>query len=96
MNINGKDGPTLKKIFTCDRCKWLGNSVLGSMGGRKPFKCFHDEILIKYNSSFNLMNGDIGEDLITPEICPYLIKRTRTEKLKEIENEYRGIKKTSA
>ena len=87
MNINGKDGPTLKQIFTCDGCKYLSYSVLGGMNG-KPFKCFHDNLVMKYSTSFDLMKGDIGEELITPENCPYLIKRMRTEKLKEI-NEYR-------
>jgi hypothetical protein len=94
LNINGKDGPTLKQIFTCEGCKWLSNSVLGSMGGSKPFKCFHDETVTKYNSSFNLMSGDIGVEMITPEICPYLIKKMRTEKLKEI-YEHRRIEEPS-
>jgi hypothetical protein len=81
------DGPTLKKVFTCENCKWLSNSVLGGLNG-KPFKCFHDDLANGYNTSFDLMKGDIGEELITPENCPYLIKKLRTEKLKEI-NEYR-------
>ena len=91
MNINGNDGPTLKKVFSCDGCKWLSNSVLG---GQKPFKCFHDELITKYNTSFNLMLGDIGNELITPEICPYLMKKMRAEKLKEL-YEYRGNDKES-
>ena len=87
MNINGKDGPTLKKIFTCKGCKHLSNSVLGGLNG-KPFKCFHNDLVMKYNTSFNLMMGDIGYEQITPENCPFLIKKMRNEKLKEID-EYR-------
>jgi hypothetical protein len=88
LNINGKDGPTLKQIFTCDDCKWLGNSVLGSLHGKYPFKCFHDNFVNGYNTSFDLMMGNISSELITPENCPYLMKKMRTEKLKDI-NEYR-------
>jgi hypothetical protein len=94
LNINGNDGPSLKKFFTCENCKWLSNSVLGMGGGSKPFKCFHDEIIRKYDSSFNLMLGDISEEMITPEICPYLIKKMRNEKLKEL-YEHRGTEETS-
>lgn len=94
MNINGKNGPTLKQVFTCENCKWLGNSVLGGMTGRKPFKCFNAEIS-KYDSNLNIMLGNISEELITPKFCPFLLKKIRNEKLKEIENEYRRIKKTS-
>lgn len=95
MNFDGKDGPTLKKVFSCEGCKWLSTSIPGGLSGRKPFKCFHDKIIKKYDNSFNLMLGDIGDELITPEICPYLMKKMRTEKLKEL-YEYRGNDKTSA
>jgi hypothetical protein len=95
LNINGKDGPTLKHIFTCEGCKYLSNSVLGGWTGKYPFKCFHDELANGYNTSFDLMMGNIGEELITPENCPYLIKRMRTEKLKEI-NEYRRTEENIA
>ena len=84
MNPNGIDGPTLKKLFTCENCKWLSNSVLGGLSGKKPFKCYHDSFVNGYNTSFDLMMGNIGEDLITPENCPYLIKKMREEKLKEL------------
>ena len=87
MNINGKDGPTLKRLFICEECKWLGPSVFSGYG-KYPFHCFNEESPRKYNSNFNLMKGDIGDDMITPEFCPYLIKQMRNEKLKEI-NEYR-------
>ena len=83
MNINGKDGPTLKQIFTCDGCKYLGLSAFGSYG-KKPFKCFHDKFIASYTTSFHLMTGEIGEDQITPESCPFLLKKIRNEKLKEL------------
>ena len=36
------------------------------------------------------MKGDIGDELITPEeFCPYLLKKSRNEKLKEIDYEYK-------
>jgi len=88
MNINGKDGPTLKQVFTCEECKWLGPSLFSGYG-KNSFHCFNNEFVEKYNSNFNLMNGDIGDEMITPEFCPSLIKRMRNEKLKEL-NEYRG------
>lgn len=85
MNINGTDVPTLKKVFTCEGCKWIINAVIGS---NKPYKCFHDENIINYNKGYQYMLGDVGSELITPEFCPYLVKKLRTEKLKEI-NEHR-------
>ncbi len=80
MNINGKDGPTLKKIFTCEGCKYLSDSV--SIYYKKPHKCYHPNI---FNSkSFNNMNGDIDINMITPDFCPFLIKEMRFEKLNEL------------
>ena len=91
MNINRKDGPTLKNVFTCKDCKWLIRAVLGST---KPYKCFHDNNIKEYSNSFEYMLGDVGDELITPGICPYLIKRMRIEKLKNINYEYRRTEET--
>lgn len=85
MNINGNDGPTLKNVFTCKNCKFLINAVLGS---KKPYKCFNDDNIKNYHLGFSFMLGDIGDELITPDFCPFLIKKMRTEKLKELD-EYR-------
>lgn len=83
MDSNGIEGPTLKKFFTCDGCKYLSNSTMGL--GRKPYKCFHDNI-IKNSTRFNIMMGDIDEHKITPNFCPFLILKERKEKLKELKN----------
>lgn len=88
LTINGKEGPTLKHIFTCEECKWLGPAVFSGYG-KHPFHCFSNELIQKYNSNFDLMKGDIGDEMITPEFCPYLIKKMRNEKLKLL-YEYRG------
>jgi len=98
LNPNGIDGPTLKQIFICEGCKWLSMSILGSLSGTFPFKCFHNELLPggRYDNQFNLLKGDIGIELITPDWCPYLLKKIRTEKLKELNNEYRRTEETSA
>ena len=85
MNINGEDGPIMKKIFTCEKCKYLSKAVLGV---KKPYKCFYD-LIVKGKISFDLMNGDIGTDMITPNFCPFLIKKLRNEKLKEIDEKNR-------
>lgn len=85
MNINGNDGPTLKKFFTCKGCKYLSKSTMGGKIGYKPYKCFHDSI-IKNSNRFNIMIGDIDESQITPDFCPFLILKERKEKLKELKN----------
>ena len=82
LNINGDDGPILKKFFTCDNCKFLGNSAVSF--STNPYKCYYDDVLKKDLSSFKLMWGDIGENKITPLFCPFIIKKIRNEKLKEI------------
>lgn len=83
MNINGKNGPTLKKIFSCDNCKYLINITLNNITHKYQYKCYHDDI-IKNNNRFNIMMGDVSADKITPYFCPFLINKMRNEKLKEL------------
>ena len=82
MNLNGNEGPTLKKIFTCENCKFLSDA---SILHNYPYKCYHDEILRNGLTTIKLMTGNIGRDKITPLFCPYLIKQLRKEKLKALE-----------
>ena len=35
-------------------------------------------------ANMNIMIGDIGPDKITPDFCPFIVKKLRNEKLKEI------------
>lgn len=83
MNPDGNDGPSVKSVFSCADCKFLGDAIL--MYGKNPYKCFHDDAL-RYNT-LNIVNGDISKDKITPSFCPLLMKKLRAEKLKEINNE---------
>jgi len=85
MNPNGKDGPTLKKIFTCEKCIYLSKSTLNGISSKYKYKCYHDDI-ISTSTRFNIMNGDITHDMITPKFCPFLMKMNRKEKLKELNN----------
>jgi hypothetical protein len=80
LNPDGNDGPSVKSVFSCADCKYLGESVIAY--GKKPYKCFHEETL-KYSRTINL-NGDISIDKITPSFCPLLMKKLRAQKLKEI------------
>ena len=81
MNINGSEGPKLKKIFTCDGCKHLSKATLNGITSKYQYKCYHESIISK-NTRFNIMAGDISADKITPDFCPFLTKKTRLEKLK--------------
>lgn len=81
MNINGDEGPKLKYIFTCENCKYLGKSVLGKLG-KFENRCFFYKN--EDNKLINLMDGNIGIEKITPDFCPFLIKKMRIEKLKEL------------
>jgi hypothetical protein len=83
LNINGIDGPTLKKVFTCDGCKYLSTATLNGITSKYQYKCYHDSIISK-NNRFNIMAGDITSDKITPEFCPFLLIKIRNEKLKEL------------
>lgn len=81
LNINGKNGPNLKNIFSCENCKYLGKSAFNI---NKPYKCYHDDAFLSGKTSYELMKGDIDENKITPDFCPFLVKQMRNEKLKEI------------
>jgi len=84
LNINGDEGPTLKKFFTCDNCKFLGTSAISF--SNEPYKCYHDDFIKQNLTTFKLMSGDINSDKITPSFCPFIISKIRKEKLKELEN----------
>ncbi len=75
-----REGPTLKSFFTCIKCEYLITSIISDFG-KYPYKCFHDDVIRK---NLNIIRGDIGSDKITPAFCPFLIKKLRTEKFKEI------------
>ena len=83
MNINGNEGPTLKKIFTCEDCKYLGKSVLGVLG-RKQYKCYYCSKQTETIRDLKLIDGDIDSSKMTPEFCPFLLKKNRFEKLEEL------------
>jgi len=83
LNIDGTDGPVLKQIFTCTDCKFLSKSTFGHYG-KTPYKCYHDDIMKETKANMNIMIGDIGPDKITPDFCPFIVKKLRNEKLKEI------------
>ena len=85
LNINGTDGPVLKQIFTCDSCRYLSKSAFGQYNKKTPYKCYHDDIMKDTKSNMNIMIGDISADKITPEFCPFLVKKMRNEKLKELD-----------
>lgn len=83
MNINGNDGPTLIKIFSCEHCKYLGKSILGELG-KKQYRCYYNSEQAKSVKDLKLIDGNIDSSKITPEFCPLLLKMNRFEKLKEI------------
>lgn len=73
------NGPTLINVFTCEGCKYLSqNTLLGN------YKCYHDKILGEKLTPYSLLIGDIKSDKITPTFCPFLLRKIRSEKLKEI------------
>lgn len=80
------EGPIVKKFLTCDTCVHLKDATFSDFGNM-PYKCYHDGILKIDLNSYNLMRGDICKDKITPSFCPYLIKKLRLEKIKEIKND---------
>lgn len=84
LNVDGVDGPSLIKIFSCDNCKYLGNASV-AFGGL-PYKCYHNDIVKNYKSTLQMFNGDISYDKITPDYCPFLFKKMLKEKLEEINN----------
>ena len=83
MNINGIEGPILKKVFTCDNCKYLSKATLNGISKGYKYKCYHND-MIKNSTRFNIMQGDISSEKITPDFCPFLKNKLRNEKLKEL------------
>ena len=82
LNENGNDGPTLIKIFSCEKCRFLGNAAIGLYFS--PYKCLHNDVIKNNRTSFDLSKGDISKDKITPDFCPYIFKKERYEKLIEL------------
>jgi len=79
VDINGNDGPSIKKTFSCENCKWLSETYT------EKYICFHpDNLSIDKISIYDLFLGTIDKNLRTPTFCPYLIKKLRCEKLKEL------------
>jgi hypothetical protein len=85
LNSDGIDGPILKKIFSCENCKYLGNATVG-LGGL-PYKCYHNDIISSFKSKYDMFSGDISSEKTTPYFCPFLFKKERLEKIKNINDE---------
>lgn len=83
LNKDGINGPFLKELFSCEKCKYLSTSTLNQIDKHMPYKCTHDNI-IKNQNTYRLMTGDINNYKITPDFCPFLIKVTRKEKINKI------------
>jgi len=87
VDINGNTGPEIKikKYFSCEGCQWLGNVY----GDNQKYSCLHPDVTSNYKDDtefmYKIFMGNIdNKDLKTPTFCPYLIKKLRLEKLKEI------------
>ncbi len=84
MDITGNAGPKIKKIFSCEECKWLGNVH----NEYQKCSCLHPDIISKYKDDaefmYKIFSGTLNKDLSTPIFCPYLLKKMRYEKLKEL------------
>ena len=86
MNITGNAGPTIKKIFTCEGCEWLGsvNEVY------QKHSCLHPDVISKYKDDtefmYKVFTGTLNENLSTPLFCPYILKKMRLEKLKKLDD----------
>ena len=85
--LDGSDGPTLIKVFSCEKCRFLGKAA--SPLSNLTYKCLHNEIMKNNKSKYSMILGNIGQEKITPDFCPYIFKKERYEKLiqlKEIDN----------
>lgn len=84
MDITGNAGPTIKKVFTCEGCQWLGDVY----GEYQKHSCLHPDVISQYKDDtefmYKIFAGTLNKDLTTPMFCPYLLKEMRREKLKEI------------
>jgi hypothetical protein len=77
LNDSGNEGPTIKKVFFCTDCKYFKKS-LGILSSR----CLHGNI----DKNIYFMVENIEKSDITPTFCPFLMRKMREEKLKEIED----------
>ncbi len=86
MNITGNTGPRIKKNFTCEGCDFLSSYPYESNYIKRS--CLHPDVLSKYKNDGDMIMkifvGNLDSDLKTPLFCPYLIKKLRYEKLKNI------------
>jgi hypothetical protein len=86
LDIDGNAGPKIKKIFTCEGCEYLSSYPYGDNYIKRS--CLHPDVLSKYGGDSQIMMrvfvGNIDSNLTTPMFCPYLIKKLRYEKIKEI------------
>jgi len=84
VDINGNTGPKIKKVFTCEGCKWLGDVNYEY----EIQSCLHPDVISSYKDDSEIMykifSGNLKKDLTTPMFCPYLLKKMRLEKLKDI------------
>ena len=78
MDINGNDGPTLvvTKKFYCTGCKWVTHAIL------LPNGCVCSDV--DWFGTMWGVNNQLPKDLETPFWCPFLLKKLRKEKLKEL------------
>jgi len=77
------EGPSVKKFITCSGCIHLKDATFTDFGN-KPYKCFHDDIIKNSITSYDIMKGDINANKITPSYCPFLVKKLRLEKIKNL------------
>lgn len=87
MDINGNIGPKIKKIFSCEGCKWLGDIIMNPREYQK-YSCLHPDVISKYSEvdfMYKVFSSTLNEDLSTPMFCPYILKKMRLEKLKKLD-----------
>lgn len=77
--LDGADGPTLIKVFSCENCRFLGQAA--SSLSNLTYKCLHNDVIKGNKSKYSMILGNIGKDKITPDFCPYIFKKERYEKL---------------
>lgn len=87
MDITGNAGPTIKKILICEGCQWLSD-IKGCE--YKRYSCLHPDVISKYKDDseivYKIFVGTLNKDLSTPMFCPYILKKMRLEKIKEIDD----------
>ena len=80
--LEGIDGPSLIKIFSCENCRFLGKSTV--VLNKLTYKCLHNDVIKSNMSTYSILTGNIGKEKITPYFCPYIFKKDRYEKLKQL------------